>query len=56
MALILLRLPDETLKIGRVKTTQMMVPLVDSPILSGSYLKPTLAQHSEIFSVLFWKP
>ena len=33
----------------------MMLPLVGPPILSGSYLKPLLTQHSEIFSVLFWK-
>ena len=27
----------------------MMLPLVDSPILSGPYWKPLLTQHSEIF-------
>ena len=50
--LISLRFRYQTLKIGRVKTTQMMLPPVDSPILLGSYLKPILTQHSEVFSVL----
>ena len=32
-----------------VNVSQMMVPPFDSPILLGSYWKPLLTQHSEIF-------
>ena len=55
-AYIYLSLRFVSLKEHEVQTTQMMLPLIDSPILSGSYLKPILTQHSEIFSVLFEKP
>ena len=38
----------------KFQISQMMLPLVDSPILSGSYLKPILTQPPEVFSVLLY--
>jgi hypothetical protein len=36
------------LNFAKLRNTQMMLPLVDSPLLSGSYWKSLFTQHSEI--------
>ena len=38
---------------ARLKIAQMMLRLVDAPILPGSYWTPFRTQHSEIFLVFF---